>query len=209
MKEPSPLIIGLTGGIGSGKTEVSNRFKALGIKIVDADIIARDVVTKGSVALLKISQYFDDSILLDDGNLDRNKLRNIIFLDDAKKHWLESLLHPIIHKELTLQLKIFTSSYVILSSPLLLETQQKSLVNCVLVVDCDLETQINRAMRRDGSDKKIIKAIIRKQISRKDRLFYADDIINNTGELVNLDQEVLALHKKYLSRTKRDATWTI
>jgi dephospho-CoA kinase len=155
------LIIGLTGGIGSGKSEVSRRFEELGIALVDADLVARDVVLPGSPALESIRTHFGTDILLSDGSLNRKKLREMIFTDPAEKKWLEQLLHPLINQQIRVQLALSTSIYAMLSSPLLLETQQYLLVDRILVVDTSEILQIERAAKRDASQEEQIKAIMR------------------------------------------------
>lgn len=198
MTNKSPLIIGLTGGIGSGKSEVSRCFSDLGIKVVDADEIAREVVLPGQSALKKIQEHFGEKALTPSGELNRTYLRNIIFNNTAEKRWLENLLHPAINQIIRTRLAQTTSPYTLLSSPLLLETQQYTLVNRILVVDTNEELQISRASKRDGSDAAQIKAIIASQIARTDRLARADDIIENISSLNDLHTQVTQLHEKYL-----------
>ena len=192
------LIIGLTGGIGSGKSEVSKRFAERGILVVDADIVAREVVNPGSVALAQISARFGADILDTDGNLNRSKLRDIIFSNPTEKQWLESLLHPIINASIRHQLANAASAYAILASPLLLETQQFQLVDRILVIDADEQLQIERASRRDQTNAPQIKAIMQTQISRQERCARANDIIQNQGEVHELDTQVEKLHQLYL-----------
>ena len=160
------MIIGLTGGIGSGKSEVSRRFEQLGITVVDADIVAREVVNIGSVALSEISAHFGQDILNADGSLNRAKLRSRIFETPDEKYWLENLLHPIIRKEIVTQLAQSKTPYTILSSPLLLETKQDELVNRILVIDATENMQIERASARDTNNKEQIKKIMAAQINR-------------------------------------------
>lgn len=191
------LIIGLTGGIGSGKSEVSLRFAALGIDIVDADMVARDVVMQGTDALLSIADHFGPDILLADGSLNRSRLRDIIFTDAAEKEWLENLLHPLINQRIRELLNESRSIYVILSSPLLLETQQYLLVDRVLVVDTSEILQIERASRRDTKQETQIRAIMATQLSRAERCSRATDIIQNHGDLGELDEQIIRLHSLY------------
>ena len=193
------MIIGLTGGIGSGKTEVSRRFEKLGIQVVDADIIARQVVEPKSHALKQIAEHFGSQILTQDEQLNRSKLREIVFAKPLEKKWLENLLHPIIRKETIDQLNKTTSPYCILVSPLLLETDQPSLVNRILVVDTDTALQISRASTRDNSSPEQITRIMDAQHSREERLAQADDVVTNTGDLNLLDEQVHALHQFYLT----------
>lgn len=193
-----PLVIGLTGGIGSGKSEVSRRFEALGITLVDADVIAREVVEPGSQALKAIQQHFGDHLILPDGSLDRASLRQLIFADDAAKSWLEQLLHPQINQLIRARLAAATSPYAILASPLLLETNQYQLVDRILVVDTSEALQVERASRRDSNQEAQIRAIMATQLSRSERCNRATDIIQNHGELAELDTQVAHLHQLYL-----------
>lgn len=194
------MIIGLTGGIGSGKTAVSDTFSQLGIDIVDADIVARDVVAIGSPALTEIADMFGADILLADGSLNRQKLRSLVFTNDGYKNWLNNLLHPLIRQSMLSQLNASTSPYCILVAPLLLENKLQQFVDRVLVVDVSIETQINRTLKRDKSNREEIKAIIASQISRDDRLIAADDVLNNDKlTLLELQQQVEKLHQIYLS----------
>jgi dephospho-CoA kinase len=193
------LIVGLTGGIGSGKSTVTTMFESLGIAIVDADIIAREVVLPGSLVLNKIQSYFGKEYIQNDGHLNRSLLRTRIFSSDPDKLWLNNLLHPIIRNELITQTKTATTPYCILVAPLLVENNLLSLVDRTLVVDVNKETQIKRTCLRDNSSTDEIKAIIASQTSRENRLSYADDIINN--DIDNFDiilKNVEVLNKKYL-----------
>lgn len=192
------LIIGLTGGIGSGKSEVSRRFEKLGITLVDADVVARDVVLPGKPALESIRSHFGTDILLPDGSLNRAKLREIIFTDPAEKEWLEQLLHPVINQQIREQLALSTSAYAMLSSPLLLETQQHLLVDRILVVDTSEMLQIERASKRDANQEEQIKAIMATQLSRAERCSRATDIIQNHGDITELDEQITKLHDLYL-----------
>lgn len=193
------MIVGLTGGIGSGKSEVSSRFERLGILVVDADLIAREVVTSGSPALEAIANHFGNRILQLDGNLDRQQLREIIFNSPIEKSWLENLLHPVIRNETIKQLNQGKSIYTILSSPLLLETSQHELVNRVLVVDAEESLQLARASQRDGSDMAQIQKIMTTQMNRTQRCAKADDIIRNHGDIKELDKQIHDLHEYYLN----------
>lgn len=192
------LIIGLTGGIGSGKSEACKRFAERNILVVDADIVARKVVEQGSAALAKIAAHFGADILDATGNLNRSKLREIIFSDPAEKQWLESLLHPIINAEIRHQLANATSVYAILASPLLLETQQFQLVDRILVIDTSEQLQIERASYRDKNNEAQIKAIMQTQLSRQERCARATDIIQNHGSIDELDAQIEKLHQLYL-----------
>ena len=193
------MIIGLTGGIGSGKTAVSDSFEALGIDVVDADLASRVVVQKGKPCLLKIAQHFGEDILTKEAELDRAKLREIIFKSEEEKNWLESLLHPAIANQIQDELNASKSPYTILVSPLLLETNQKDFCSKVLAVDVPVETQVERTLKRDGVSKEQVQAIINSQISRNDRLNLADEVIVNDGTLEDLEIAVKTLHEKFLS----------
>jgi len=194
------MIIGLTGGIGSGKTAVSDTFESLGIDIVDADVSSRRVVEKGQQALDDIQAHFGDGILDSQNNLDRAKLREIIFKNPQERVWLEKLLHPKIAEHIKDQLESSNSPYCILVSPLLLETEQKSYCSFVLVVDVPEESQIARTAKRDGVSEEQVKNIISAQIDREKRLEQADEIIINDGSMEELKEKVLVLHTKYLSQ---------
>ena len=193
------MIIGLTGGIGSGKTAVSDSFESLGIDVVDADLASRVVVQKGKPCLLKIAQHFGEDILTKEAELDRAKLREIIFKSEEEKNWLESLLHPAIANQIQDELNASKSPYTILVSPLLLETNQQDFCSKVLAVDVPVETQIERTLKRDGVSKEQVQAIINSQISRNDRLNLADEVIVNDGTLEDLEIAVKILHEKFLS----------
>jgi dephospho-CoA kinase len=193
------MIIGLTGGIGSGKTAVSDSFESLGIDVVDADLASRVVVQKGKPCLLKIAQHFGEDILTKEAELDRAKLREIIFKSEEEKNWLESLLHPAIANQIQDELNASKSPYTILVSPLLLETNQKDFCSKVLAVDVPVETQVERTLKRDGVSKEQVQAIINSQISRNDRLNLADEVIVNDGTLEDLEIAVKVLHEKFLS----------
>jgi len=196
----SKFIVGLTGGIGSGKTTVANYFASLGIELIDADIVARQVVEPKSVALKQISAHFGDDFLLADGNLDRAKLRTKIFADPQEKDWLNQLLHPIIRTELLKQLQLAKSPYCILVAPLLIENSLTQYVDKTLVIDIPVELQIARTMERDNNNKEQVQNIINNQISRSERLKAADDVIDNSStELVKIEQQVQKLHQQYLN----------
>lgn len=190
-------IIGLTGGIGSGKSLVAARFEELGVTVVNADTVAREVVAKGEPALDAIRAHFGEDIVLPSGELDRRKLREIIFRDTAEKTWLEALLHPIIRLRIIDQLRAAPSRYAILESPLLLETDQHLLVEKIIVVDVDEATQISRASARDGSDVAQIKSIIAAQMPRTERLKKADFVIDNSGTPAATLQQVDELHRQF------------
>ncbi len=192
------LKIGLTGGIGCGKSTVSTLFEELGIPVIDADIIARDLVTPGTPALTQLEQVFGKQIILQDGTLNRPKLRDVVFSDPQQKKQLESILHPLIYARIKQELKLLNCAYCILSIPLLLETKMTDLVDRILVVDCPVETQIERVNQRDGLSRERVISIIASQISREQRLTSADDIIDNSKSPSQLAEQVKKLHNLYL-----------
>lgn len=199
----SKLIIGLTGGIGSGKTTVTNAFAKLGVDIIDADIIAREVVALERPALKSIAQHFGKNFLLADGQLNRKLLRQKVFSDEASKQWLNSLLHPLIRTAIINQTKEATSPYCILVAPLLIENQLLKLVDRVLVIDVLEQTQITRTMQRDGNTEEQVKSVMASQIPRNKRLAAADDIIDNDSTtFTEIENLVAKLDKKYLTLTK-------
>lgn len=193
------FIVGLTGGIGSGKTTVTNIFSALGVDIIDADIIAREVVAKGSPALALISDHFGKNYIQDDGLLNRALLRQKIFSDDTEKLWLNNLLHPLIREHIVLQAQASLSPYCIVVAPLLIENNLTALVNRVLVIDVKESTQISRTTKRDSNSTAQIQAIINSQVTRQERQTYADDLLNNDdSSIAQLEQAVTKLHQSYL-----------
>ncbi len=193
------FVVGLTGGIGSGKTAVSDRFAALGVTVIDADIAARVVVEPGQPALAKITDHFGPETVTGSGELDRAKLRELVFNNEAERKWLEALLHPLIGAEISAQIGAATSPYAMLVSPLLIETSQLQLTQRVLVVDVPVEVQIARTVARDDNSEEQVRAIIASQASREQRLAAADDVISNDQGLEYLDEQVQALHRKYLA----------
>ncbi|NRA83023.1 MAG: dephospho-CoA kinase [Gammaproteobacteria bacterium] len=199
----SDLIIGLTGGIASGKTTVADLFaQHFAIDIVDADIVAREVVAPNSPALIEIAQHFGSQLINDDGSLDRSKLRQLVFSDQANKQWLNALLHPMIRTQISLQLSQTSSAYCLLVAPLLLENSMQSMVDVVLVVDSEEQAQVARTMARDNSDEQQIKSIMAAQIDRQQRLQQADDIIKNIGTINGLTNDIKKLHHKYTRLAK-------
>lgn len=201
--QKSPLIIGLTGGIGSGKTVVSDRFASFGIDIIDADVISHGITAKGSPILDELADVFGTDIIKE-GELDRPRLRELVFSDPAKLSKLNAITHPAIRTQIRTELDKANSPYAILSAPLLLESIKgddkglTALCHRILVVDTPITLQLQRASRRDGQGDEEILAIIDKQISREKRLMYADDIIDNSGDLENLYRQINELHQKYL-----------
>lgn len=196
-------IVGLTGGIGSGKSTIADYFTELNVPMIDADIIARQVVEKGSPLLAQIHARFGDHVLTEEGELNRAKLRQIVFADENEKNWLNSLLHPTIRAEMLRQLEDCKEDYVLWVVPLLIENGLTEFCDRVLVVDVSPEIQLERATARDKSREETIKNIIKAQVSREERLKHADDVINNSPPLAenteNLRQQVAKLHQRYLA----------
>ena len=194
-------VIGLTGGIGSGKSTVARMFGALGVHWVDADDVARQVVEPGTQALRAIADHFGESILQSNGELDRAALRQKVFEDPEQRRWLEGFLHPIIRQELIRQLspEDYNLPYVMLVSPLLLETNQHELVERIVVVDVPEETQIDRTMVRDGNSREQVERILAAQMPRAARREKADAIINNAQPLERVEASVHALHQRFLA----------
>ena len=196
-----PFVVGLTGGIGSGKSAVSDLFAQQGIDIVDADVVARQVVEPGTPALQAIIDHFGEAIITENGSLNRPALRKRVFENDLDKQWLNALLHPAIRAEMQTQLQEATSPYVVFSVPLLIENGLDSMADTVLVVDCSEETQLARATRRDGSNIETIKSIMASQATRQQRLEKAQNVIDNNGELSALPLQVKSLHQQYMQQS--------
>ncbi|WP_016913761.1 dephospho-CoA kinase [Vreelandella stevensii] len=193
------MIIGLTGGIGSGKSTVARAFGELGVGWVDADDIAREVVMPGEPALAAIAQRFGQQVLDADGGLNRAALRQIVFSDPEQRRWLESETHPRIRERLQLRLKelALNSPYVLLVSPLLFESGQDAMAQRTLVVDVPEELQLSRTLARDGVSEAQVRAILAAQLSRQERLSRAHDVIDNSGSLEHLQHQVVTLHRRY------------
>ncbi len=196
------FIVGLAGGIGSGKSAVAAEFRKLGIKVVDADLAARKVVEKGTPALTEIAEHFGTDILQTDGTLDRAALRKLVFDKEEERLWLETLLHPRIRDWIAAELASATSPYVMLESPLLFESGQHNMVGRTLLVDVPETLQLERAAARDDNSETQIKAIMTAQMSRSERQQRADDCIDNSGDLGSLSQPVETLHGQYLQLAK-------
>lgn len=192
-------ILGLTGGIGSGKSAISAMFEELGIQVVDADIVAREVVEPGSTGLEKITAHFGDEILTTDGSLDRAKLRAIIFADESQKQWLNNLLHPLIRESMLAQLQQATSQYVILVAPLLFENGLDQFCDHTLLIDVPVEVQITRTTARDNISIELTKQIIASQMPRADKQQKATDTLDNNRLLSEVKIDVQKLHEKYLT----------
>lgn len=198
----SRWVLGVTGGIGAGKTAITNQLQVWGIEIVDADVIAREVVALGKPALAEITARFGEDILLTDGNLDRAKLRDIIFTEPSQKEWLNNLLHPIIRQSIIDALSQSTSAYVVLSAPLLFENGLQKYCDHTLLVDVPVEVQLARTSKRDNVDAAQVNAIIAAQMSRQEKRSLADDIIDNSGALEQTLITLKQLHSEYLQKAK-------
>jgi len=196
------LKVGLTGGIASGKSTVSQLFSTLGIDIIDADLIAHQLVEPGQDCLDKITQTFGENFLLNNGELDRHQLRQLIFSDPEAKQQLEAILHPKIRQQLIIQSNNSSSPYCILSVPLLIEAKMASLVNRILVIEIDADEQLKRLCQRDDISKSQAVDIVVAQSSSLQRTSMADDIIINNNSIEKLNVVVESLHKKYLDLAK-------
>ena len=196
-----PWLLGLTGGIASGKTSVTDKFTELGATVVDADVVAREVVTPDAPALQSLAGEFGSGILLPDGNLDRQQLRNIIFADDSARKKVETILHPAIRDrsdELFSKHANAGAAYIIYAVPLLVESKQQARFDRIAVVDVAQETQIERLMQRDSTSREEALKILGSQATREQRLAVADDVIDNNGTLEELAEQVVKLHHRYL-----------
>ena len=197
------LIVGLTGGIGSGKSAASAWFERQGICVVDADIVAREVVAIGSPVLQQLVKSFGDWVLLDNGELDRRALREYVFKDDAARQTLNGITPPAIRQSILQQLQDASSPYVILVSPLLFESKQHELTSRNLLIDASVNLQIQRASQRDGQSLTQIENIIAAQMSREQKQALADDVVLNDAELEDLYQQLRPLHLKYLALSEQ------
>ena len=195
------FIIGMTGGIGSGKSEALKIFESLNIKVIDLDNIAKEITDTNHQAIQEIKLVFGDTIFDKDNRLDRKKLKEIIFSEKNQKINLEKILHPKILEEVMKRLNVLShESYVVIDIPLLFETNQyTSLISRSLVIDCKVNDQIERVKKRDGIDASIIQSIIEQQVGRNYRKEKADDVVVNDGSIEKLEESIKALHKKYLN----------
>ena len=191
----------MTGGIGSGKSEALKIFKSLSIKVIDLDNISKEITETSHQAIQEIKLVFGDAIFNKDNQLDRKKLKEIIFSDKNKKINLEKILHPKIYEEVKKRLNALShESYVVIDIPLLFETNQyTSLISRSLVIDCKENDQIERVKKRDGIDISVIQSIIDQQINRSSRIEKADDVVINDGSIEKLEESIKSLHKKYLN----------
>jgi dephospho-CoA kinase len=201
------FIVGLTGGIGSGKSTVARHFMNLGVPCIDADLTAREVVQPGEPALAAIQEHFSSVVLLADGTLNRGKLREIIFANPAARKWLNDLLHPLIRHRMLQQCEQTNGPYCILMVPLLFENNLQSFVHRTLVIDVDEKTQIRRTRQRDNTTDEQVKSIMGVQFSREQRRILADDLLINSDDFTPEQRqiEVNKLHKTYLQlATQKD-----
>ena len=192
------LIIGLTGGIGSGKSVASDKFASLGITVVDADVASRTVVEPGMPALQEIESHFGSEIITEDGQLDRAKLREVIASDAEERKWLESVLHPRIGEQIAKEISESTSPYTLFVAPLLLETNSQEKCARVVVVDVPNDVQVERTAKRDKVPTDQVEQMVSAQMKREKRLEKADDVLLNTGTIEELEKKVEQLHEKYL-----------
>lgn len=196
----SVFVVGITGGIGSGKSAVTDHLETLGITVVDADKVARVVVEPGTSGLAAIEQHFGHDILLPSGGLDRAALRKIVFDNPSERKILEGITHPRIRDEIGRQLREATSAYVVLSSPLLLESSQNTFADFVVVVDVPEAVQLRRTMSRDDNSEQLVKQIMAAQLDRETRLSHGDTAITNNASLEALHEKVEALHVELLAK---------
>lgn len=195
--------IGLTGGIGSGKTTVAQCFRELGVVVIDSDQITRQLVEPNRPALQSIAQHFGPEILEPDGTLNRARLRARIFASLSDRRWLENLLHPLVKAEIERQAqRIPSGTYLVVEVPLLIEAHFQDAVDRILVIDCSLDIQKERAAHRDGSSPEIIQSIIDSQATRSERLTMANDVLENNGSLKELKRKVQTLHHYYIELSK-------
>ncbi|MDH3389073.1 MAG: dephospho-CoA kinase [Gammaproteobacteria bacterium] len=190
--------VGLTGGIASGKTTISNLFAKLGVPVIDTDVISRKLLQPGELTYRQVCAHFGDAILGANGEIDRRKLREIVFTDSAEKAWLEKMLHPLIYQRSHDAIVANSrADYVLVVIPLLFETNFQSLVDRILVVDCPAEQQVERLIRRDQIDETLARKMLARQLDNSARTARAHDIIDNRNETADLETQVAALHQRY------------
>jgi dephospho-CoA kinase len=196
------LKIGLTGGVASGKTTISNLFSQQGVPIIDTDILSRRLLEIDQPGYARVVEHFGDEILQQNGQIDRRQLRHLVFSSEVEKQWLEAILHPMIYRQTQHQIaQNSPADYVIVVIPLLFEANFQSLVDRILVVDCSEQTQIGRLTRRDKIDPELASKMVAQQWSNKERVKQADDVIGN-DQNQNLEEQVHSLHRNYLSLSK-------
>jgi dephospho-CoA kinase len=194
------LMVGLTGGIGSGKTTAATRFAVLGAGVVDTDAISHQLTQPGGGAIAAIRQVFSENFITREGALNRKEMRELVFRDSNSRSKLEAILHPLIRTEVIRHVGLLSTPYTIIVVPLLLETgSYLGMIQRVLVVDCSECTQIARATARPRMDEKTVRAIMATQLSREERLAQADEVIVNDADLPHLERQVDAVHRKYLA----------
>ena len=199
-----PLMIGLTGGIGSGKTSAANFFSILGVDIIDTDVISHELTQPQGDAIGAIREVFTSKFITAEGALKRKEMRGLIFSDSNARQKLEAILHPLIRTEVSRRIELVSTAYGIVVVPLLLETgQYRDLIERVLVVDSSEQDQIARAIARAGLDEHTVRAIMATQLSRAERLQKADDVILNTADMPHLERQVSVLHRKYIALASR------
>lgn len=206
LPSPKRFVVGVTGGIGSGKSAATQWFAKQGIDIIDADIIAHEVMAKGSKTLKKLQRKFGNWVIKDDGEMDRAAVRSLVFRSPDALIELEAITHPAIREAAKIQLAASSSDYVILSAPLLIEGAEAGLANLcqrILVIDASEATQLERASRRDDQSISKIKAIMENQLSREERCRHADDVVVNDGDLNAFYDKLAPLHDQYLQLAKR------
>ena len=202
------LIIGLTGGIGSGKTSATKFFSAEGVAVIDADTIAHELTGAQGAAIQNIQEYFGGNFITKDGKLDRKKMRSRIFSDINSRKKLERILHPLIQTEVMHRIETVSSPYIIIVAPLLLETGDYcETVTRILVVDCNEECQISRTVSRDGLSKEDVRTIMATQKPRQERLNQADDVIVNDTDISSLQEKVKLQHNIYLSLLQKKSIY--
>ena len=203
---PVVLTIALTGGIGSGKTSIASIFKSLGVPIIDSDTISKEIILPGKPCFKDIVNEFGEEILTNKGTIDRYKLRDIIFNNDKARIKLENITHPIIFKNIDIQTSLINYPYCLVIVPLLIETKSVKYFDKVLLVDTLENIQFERVTKRDSISPTLLRKIIKTQVTRSERLKYADDIIENNNEIGNLNEYINILHKKYLTLSKEKFT---
>lgn len=195
-----PFVVGLTGGIGSGKSAAADEFGKLGATVVDTDAIAHELTGPGGAAIREVRRLFGEAFVDAAGAMDRKRMRELVFADPGKKKVLEALLHPMIRAESARRIAAATAAYVVHVVPLLVESPDfRGRYRRVLVVDCPEALQVARVRQRSGLEEDAIRRIIASQIQRESRLAAADDVIDNSGTIAALQQQVGQLHEKYLA----------